>query len=51
MIYDLFPIPVGFYNLDRELSAQELKTIHNLKTVRNTGNSVSESKTILKKNR
>ena len=48
MIYDLFPVPVGFYRLDRELSAQELKTIHNLKIVRNTGNGVSSSKTILK---
>ena len=49
MIYDLFPTAIGFYNLDRKLSNQELKTILNLKTMGNTSNRVSVDKSILKK--
>lgn len=41
MIRDLFPTPVGFYSLDREISQEETDFITKQVSVANTGNSRS----------
>ena len=48
MIYNLFPTGLGQYNINRNLSKDELEAIHNLKRTNNTGNTISVNKTILK---
>tara|TARA_R110000803_G_scaffold127946_1_gene195321 strand:+ start:554 stop:1192 length:639 start_codon:yes stop_codon:yes gene_type:complete len=49
MIYNLFPTGLGQYNINRNLSKDELEAIHNLKRTNNTGNTISLDKTILNK--
>lgn len=48
MIQNLFPIPVGVYNLDRDLTAKELSFLKNQETRPNISNVTSVNKTLLK---
>ena len=48
MIHNLFPIPIGRYKLDRDLTAKELSFLVNQETRSNTGNLTSANNTILK---
>ena len=48
MIHNLFPIPVGIYNLDRDLTVNELSFLKNQETRSNVGNTISIDHTILK---
>jgi uncharacterized protein (TIGR02466 family) len=48
MIHNLFPIPIGRYELDRDLTAKELSFLVNQETRSNTGNLTSANNTILK---
>lgn len=47
MISNLFPQPVGFYQLNRSLTAKELSFIKTQETRNNTGNKTSVDSTIL----
>ncbi len=49
MLHNLFPQPIGFYKLDRDLSEQELLFIKNQKTRKNKGNLTSEDSSVLKR--
>lgn len=48
MIENLFPTPVGFYKLDRDLDPKELSFIKKQKTRPNKGNATSLDNTILR---
>lgn len=48
MIHNLFPTPVGIYQLDRDLTAKELSFLKNQETRNNMGNTTSIDNTILK---
>ena len=48
MIHGLFPIPVGMYELGRDLTAKELSFLKNQETRNNMGNTTSTNNTILK---
>jgi uncharacterized protein (TIGR02466 family) len=48
MINNLFPIPVGRYKLDRDLTSKELSFLRNQETRSNMGNTTSTDNTILK---
>jgi len=48
MIHNLFPIPIGRYKLDRDLSANELSFVLNQDKYSNMGNQTSANKSILK---
>jgi uncharacterized protein (TIGR02466 family) len=48
MIHNLFPIPIGRYKLDRDLTAKELSFLVNQETRSNMGNLTSANNTILK---
>ncbi len=48
MIHNLFPIPIGRYKLDRDLTAKELSFLVNQETRSNMGNLTSVNNTILK---
>ena len=48
MIHNLFPIPVGRYELGRDLTAKELSFLVNQETRSNMGNLTSVNNTILK---
>lgn len=48
VIQNLFPIPVGFYKLDRDLTTKELSFIKGQKTRSNTGNTTSVDNVILR---
>ena len=48
MIHNLFPIPIGRYELDRDLTAKELSFLVNQETRSNMGNLTSANNTILK---
>lgn len=47
-IHNLFPIPIGMYKLDRDLTAKELSFLKNQETRSNMGNTTSINNTILK---
>lgn len=47
-IHNLFPIPVGIYQLSEDLTAKELSFLKNQKTRPNTGNITSADSAILK---
>jgi len=47
-MHNLFPIPVGFYELGRDLTEKELSFLKNQKTRPNNGNTTSVDNTILK---
>ena len=46
MIHDLFPIPLGVYDLDREITSDEIVAIQSLKYYINHGNHTSENTSI-----
>lgn len=48
MIHNLFPTPVGRYELGRDLTAKELSFLRNQETRSNMGNTTSKDNTILK---
>ena len=48
MIHNLFPIPVGRYELGRDLTSKELSFLKNQETRPNMGNVTSANKTLLK---
>lgn len=48
MIHNLFPIPIGRYELDRDLTDKELSFLKNQETCSNMGNVNSVNNTILK---
>ena len=48
MIHNLFPTPIGRYELGRDLTAKELSFLKNQETRSNTGNVTSTNNTILK---
>lgn len=48
MIHNLFPTPVGRYELGRDLTAKELSFLKNQETRSNAGNTTSKDNTILK---
>jgi len=48
MIHNLFPIPIGRYELGRDLTAKEFLFLKNQKTRSNMGNTTSKDNTILK---
>ena len=48
MIHNLFPIPVGIYKLDRDLTERELDFIKGQETRPNMGNVTSKDNTILR---
>lgn len=48
MIHNLFPIPIGRYELDRDLTDKELSFLKTQETRSNTGNITSTNNTILK---
>ena len=48
MIHNLFPIPVGIYKLDRDLTEKELDFIKGQETRPNMGNLTSKDNTILR---
>lgn len=48
MIQNLFPIPIGVYNLDRDLTSKELSFLKNQETRPNISNVTSVNKTVLK---
>ena len=48
MIHNLFPTPVGRYELGRDLTAKELSFLKNQETRSNMGNTTSTDNTILK---
>ena len=48
MIHNLFPTPVGLYELGRDLTAKELSFLKNQETRNNMGNTTSTNNTILK---
>lgn len=48
MIQSLFPIPVGFYKLDRKLTSKETSFIKGQETRPNMGNATSVDNTLLK---
>jgi uncharacterized protein (TIGR02466 family) len=48
MIHNLFPTPVGRYELGRDLTAKELSFLKNQETRFNAGNTTSKDNTILK---
>lgn len=48
MIHNLFPIPIGLYELGRDLTAKELSFLKNQETRSNMGNTTSIDNTILK---
>ena len=48
MIHNLFPTPVGRYELGRDLTAKELSFLKNQETRSNMGNTTSKDNTILK---
>jgi hypothetical protein len=48
VIHNLFPIPVGIYKLDRDLTEQELVFIKGQETRPNMGNKTSKDNTILR---
>ena len=48
MIHNLFPTPVGMYELGRDLTAKELSFLKKQETRNNTGNTTSIDNTILK---
>lgn len=48
MIHNLFPIPIGRYELGRDLTAKELSFLKKQKTRSNMGNITSTNNTILK---
>ena len=48
MIHNLFPIPVGIYKLDRDLTEKELDFIKGQETRPNMGNVTSKDNTILR---
>lgn len=47
MIHNLFPIPVGMFNIGRDLSIQETKFIVNQSCYQNEGNKTSEDRCVL----
>ena len=47
-LHNLFPIPIGFTNIDRSLSDEELIFIRNLETRPNTGNTTSFNNFVLR---
>jgi len=48
MIHNLFPIPVGIYKLDRDLTKEEIDFIKGQETRPNMGNVTSKDNTILR---
>lgn len=48
MIHNLFPTPIGRYELGRELTVKELSFLKNQETRSNMGNTTSTNNTILK---
>lgn len=46
MIQSLFPIPLGVYDLDREIKSNEISAIKSLKYYANQGNQTSENTSI-----
>ncbi len=46
--HNLFPTPVGQFNLDRDLTPEEIQFIQNQTTHKNTGNSTSDDRYVLK---
>ena len=46
-LHNLFPTPVGFFDLERDLTEQELKFINSLETRRNMGNTTSTDNYVL----
>ena len=48
MIHNLFPIPVGIYKLDRDLTEEEIDFIKGQETRPNMGNVTSKDNTILR---
>ena len=48
MIHNLFPTPIGLYELGRDLTAKELSFLKNQETRNNMGNTTSIDNTILK---
>jgi len=48
MIHNLFPQPVGMYELDRDLTAKELSFIKKQETRSNTGNATSVDNNLLR---
>ena len=48
MIHNLFPIPIGRYELGRDLTAKELSFLKKQETRSNMGNVTSTNNTILK---
>ena len=46
MIHDLFPIPLGVYDLDREITGDEIAAVKSLKYYINHGNHTSENTSI-----
>ena len=48
MIHNLFPTPIGLYELGRDLTAKELSFLKNQETRSNMGNTTSIDNTILK---
>ena len=47
-LHNLFPTPVGFYELGRDFTAKELSFLKNQETRSNMGNTTSKNNTILK---
>lgn len=47
MIHNLFPIPVGMFNIGRDLSDKETKFIKNQSCCQNQGNTTSEDRNVL----
>lgn len=47
-LHNLFPTPVGFYELGRDFTAKELSFLKNQETRSNMGNTTSKNSTILK---
>lgn len=47
-IHNLFPVPVGIYKLDRDLTTKELSFFKNQETRPNMGNTTSVNNTLLK---
>jgi len=48
MIHNLFPIPIGMYKIDRDLTDEELSFVNDQSRHDNTGNTTSNERTVLK---
>jgi len=47
MMQNLFPTPVGIYNIEREITEEEIEFLKNLETKENEGNWTSQNRNIL----